>query len=82
MIAVISPVGETHSNVKGAGSAPKCEPSPYPRNPTKGSSATRLDVKSPLADVAVLHHILLALHAGLALGTSLSHRSGFDEIGE
>ena len=40
------------------------------------------DVEAELHDVAVLHDVVLALHAGLALGARLGDRAGGDEVGE
>ena len=40
----------------------------------------RLDVKSELDDVAVAHHVVLALDAHLAGGASGDHRAGRDEV--
>src|SRR5947199_10246823 len=38
------------------------------------------DVEAELDDVAVLHHVVLALDADLAPRTRLRHRSGVDEV--
>src|SRR5690606_18447026 len=51
-----------------------------PRSP--GTQTPPLHVEAELHHVAVLHDVLLALHAGLALGARLGDGTAFDEVVE